>query len=609
MSIRLQVRTPSVTVVLAQENGYVDPATSDRGSRFRISVYADGADLGNAEQRTAVVPWQGSDGDRVEVTGYGNRDQTYKVKVESLTGDDAGLTAGEAYLSQVVGVRSELWWQAPSASEATVYDVETCYLDQEINDALELGVTGDAARPVRVFTLTLTCQPHGRRPVATVVPAMSPGTATSTVTPTVTVVYNGSSITGWVASSAATPGNLGVRAAAGGGVENALVPTVSTFSLLGSPPSLTVPMGGDRFIRVRWATTPARPPVLRMDGANGPGSSLVEVKPVAIIGEYVYYYLNAANRTITRFFWFLEKGQRVTIREIARQNVMPYSTTARQSTATFSVGGAARTALSARIRHTGSLGDLLLYVRCEDGLGNQPPMRVHRSSASTAAIVTDTAAINGSVASLTASTPEIYEPPAAQMPEAPYLVLIRHRPSTSGVGFVYTVSTVLGGQVLGSWSSGLIWRDGFTPGQLTNTELGLVTMPTVRVPPGVLSSAKVRITLSVSQPTGLDEMWAFDTTRGRLIRLAAGTGTPTVGGSASVVMVDAPTMATPKQGIYVGTNPDRTDARHAAATAVGQRQALVAEPGLMTAFVACEREYPALEFEFHERGYHHPGTI
>lgn len=601
-AVRIQIRTALATVVLSAEGGYHDPQ-----DRFRIALFADGVDLGNPDQRTVTVPWRGADGDQVEVTGYGNRDQKYQIKVESMTGDSSGLEAGEAYISQVVGQPAEVWWIPPSGDEASamVYEAVTSRLDFTMDDDGEIDGT-----PRRVFDLTVTAWPFGRRATETVVEAIGSGTG-ATFVPTTTVLNPATSTTGWATN---VPGGVD----GGFGIYG-----ISNYNYAPGTPSADLglwyleyngswTMSGDRWLRIRFGyagfsgggAVPSAPQIIITHPL------LVGLNPTAVIGDHAYYYLPATVTSITRIVFVIPRNTILIVREIARQNGMPYSTTAAQLSRAFDVEGTARTPISIEASHTGSLGEFLAYLRPEDGSGNKPPLREFRV-ASAAPIVADTLAYNGGRIDLTAGQAEVHDIPAGTMPESTYSVLVRHKPTTTaGITWTVTASTVVGASTLGSTTS-TPYRDGNPTSDFATVDLGLIVLPTVRIPRWQTiapTTAKVRLTLSASIAVGIDEVWLFDVVRGRLIRVDCGAGTPAAGGSSNRVWIDGMSALSSQTSVYVGTTADRSDARHAVLTAITSLQDLVAVPGPNTLFTACKRENAAVGVRYFARGYHHVGA-
>lgn len=597
-AIRIQVNAGSDTCVLSQDGGFVDV-----DGRFRVACFADGVDLGDPGQRTVTVPWAGADGDRVEVEGYSNRTQKFEVKVTSLTGAADGLEAGEAWLSRVVGRPAEMSWTAPAAGRTSVYEWETSRLAFKLDDQDELD-----SRPRRVFVLTAEVRPFARAVDLTVVSAIGTGTGT-TPTPTVTVLQTPAApFTGWTATDWTNNEPVSMTVKAG----NATPPTGVTHHHSGLGPywyvdltyTGTLVLGWDRWLRVRhlaWGS------VMTFTGiiAKTSTGDLLTMAPSMLVDSYAYFEFPPST-TLTEIHFIVPRASGLVVFEIARQNHPPVLSSGKQLPRAFQVAGSARTPISMTVAHTAGVGDLLAFLRPEDGSGNSPAMRRYRTSTATA--VADTSAVTGSRIDLVANDVETYEPPAASMPESTYAILARIRPtSTAGMSWTLTASTVVAGVAQGVWTSSPMWREGTAAGAWTYVDLGLITLPTVKVPEDarVSSTAKVRVTLSASAAIALDEVWLMDIARGQVLRVAAG--------AAKKVRVDAPTLDTPRPTVYVSdlaSPTDWSDGRHVAQAALTlPKDGFRGTPGTMNLLTVCASENAAVSMSYYERALHHVAGV
>lgn len=524
---------------------------------YAFYVEGEGVDFGDADSEARVIASALMDGDLESIERTGNKTISLSVIIE---GEDAdALARGEAALDLECLTARELLWTPPAANGATsVYDVQWARTKHDFDDLREMDDGGQL--PQRHMTLEARAYPFPRATTEVVAEAIGTGTDTETVTPVATSIYSGANTTGWTyrygPSSAGTIG--AVAAASGGGVRNATVAPTSWGTLeYGTPFS----MGANRWLAVVFDADKGKVAPIRLTW----GGMLFTFSPTAQVGSTAYYLLPIAGMTISRLVLLWTNGGTLAVRSISRQDVMPVQSTGRQLVRQFTVQGSARTQGSIHLSHTAmALGSSLIYTWKADGSGYVPTIDTYLNTSLSAPRVPDSSgqAALGGYMTINASAAAVYEPPANLIPEGTYNVLVRAKhPSAAAAGVVVYAKfeTILNGAVVGSQSM-------FESMQWTNADyrvlsVGAPVLPSTRIANG--STAKVRVTITTSGPDlRLDSVYLCNSDLGDLTLLDCGDALPVPGGASNHAWIDTQTIESPYAATWVGTQPDRSDARH-----------------------------------------------
>lgn len=268
------------------------------------------------------------------------------------------------------------------------------------------------------------------------------------------------------------------------------------------------------------------------------------------------------------------------IDKVIRTNVDPSIGTARQQFRSLVVGGTARTEGSLQIQHeTAALGDVLVQTMVDDGSGHQPACRQYRVAGGS--VTSDSATASGSYSPLDAVTAETYDVPARTLPEGSYSILARVKAASTSTPLITVSARTRVGSVDAAASSTAEFVS-LTAGAWQIVELGRLVLPPTAVPAG--SSAVVRLTASTASRVDIDDLWLFHTTLGAYSLVSCGTGTPVIGGPFNRLWLDTATLDRPEPSIWLGTQADRSDARHAGGTEIRAQGTHVFTPGKVNLF-------------------------
>lgn len=159
---------------------------------WTFDTLAEGATLGNPEQITSEQLSGLLDGSLVQHDRWANREPSLRIRVKAA--NSRGLAYGVADLqSRTGGNRRVLGWSPPDGWGArTEFDVMTSRAVREFDDLDEL-------RHERLLVLSMVCSPFGYS--AREVTRTFSQTAPPTVTPVTVTIADGSSATGWTATS------------------------------------------------------------------------------------------------------------------------------------------------------------------------------------------------------------------------------------------------------------------------------------------------------------------------------------------------------------------------------------------------------------------------
>lgn len=291
------------------------------------------------------------------------------------------------------------------------------------------------------------------------------------------------------------------------------------------------------------------------------------------------------------------------VHNIWRTNITPIIGTGRQQFRTAPVLGSARTEGSIVVAHeTQALGDdVMLYTIPADGSGHQPACRQYRTSGPTSPTTGGGAADTASGAwESIAGGPVVFDVPARTVPTGSYAILARLRSAVAG----YKSVTARAGVLLGATSLPA-WESTTTPNLGTTwglTELGSVSLPPIGLP--VNSTGFVRLEIESTDDVQIDELYICNLTAGALTIVSCGTGTPAAGGASSRLWVDTASLDVPHPSIWVGTQSDRSDARHASDYLAEMPHQL--PPGLLNVFaLSSNAVLPAVSLEYFPQWHFH----
>lgn len=527
------------------------------GLPFEVNTLAE-LDFGNPEPRTAPILSALLDGSLAEVLSHNNRDIVIRVQISGPTLAD--VSVGERALMAEVGGRNTLTWQPPDGfSEPTVFDVIWSKFEWTFDDLDE------AMRQTRTFVLTLNCAPFGRDDELTVVEAIATGEAPPS--PVTETVDDCTSATGWAVGSNWPSAPLVGPTVTSGGVQVATSGTGRSFNYF------------YWLTRTGLSANMATTPYLVVD-APVSGSMLLAggvtfeingspMTPIAQKGQV--YYFDCAGMTVTsvqvRHLIRTSKTAVTThsglirVLDISRTNMPPFVGTGRMQFRRFTVGGSARTEASLALAHeTSALGEVRIYTNGATNSGYQPPIRQYRNAAfGDATPDVDMSSVSGARSMLDAATPETFDIPASAIIAGTHLLEVLIKGAVGYKTINYSVSTLVGAAELGTVTGSAIVELLTTDWQFA--PLAALPLPPVALPEG--SSSKVRVKIWSASAVELDEAFVFNTDVGRLTGVVCGTGSPTAGGASSRVWVDTPRLDWPNPAIWLGTQEDRSDARHA----------------------------------------------
>jgi hypothetical protein len=482
--------------------------SSTPGAAYTIQAASDGTDWGNPEAVVANVASMLMDGDRAEITRFGNRTATIKLRVTGATLDD--VSAGEAaIMAEVNSGRNTLTWVPPGTATPSVFDVIYSNLPFNFDDYSE-------NLPRREFTLTLICLPFARRDTLSTV------TATPASTPTVTPINDTTSTTNWSTTAAGgSVVDLGATGVRGTSAPSGTYRTYNDLRLSGMSASFTA----TDYLLIEWDTSVgwAYEPTWSLTVVVGGVTSIRTLQAVETVsGERKKGYFNMPAGTLSQMTFKLSYGNTPTshtldIYSVAKVNQLPYYGTPRQRSLVANVGGTARTTANVRVNLSASANftrDFLLFT-APVGKAISPPMRRYLFSSS--AVTTDATLVSG--ASHTFGVPSVYKIPAASIPPGTHLI----------VGFLKQG----GGSVTPtlSWTASMEATFATTATDASDSKvvdfntggvgiwgayaLGVVDLPLIALPS--MTDANVKLTFSSSTPgTVVDEIWLFNLDTGDL---------------------------------------------------------------------------------------------
>lgn len=491
-----------------------------------------------------------ADGEIEVSTRDSNRTMTFTVLAEAA--DLLSHSELEAMLAIEAGKDRNTLTLIPGDSfgPASVFDTYEAELVWVRSDDLEIA-------GFRRYQITMPAYPFPRSEDETVVAAV--GSGGTQPDPVSAVVEACSSTDGWTATSAPTPLSLSVVS----GNLRVLWTTANVMAISRSvsfDPSLTP------YLYIDWRRNfgnPAIPPVATLAGqqleifANGPSPD----PSLSGFSRTWYRSMSAPVSDLLEISWRNIDEQRagsLDFAEVGRTNISPVVGTGRQQFRSLDVGGSQRSQGSLQISHdTDSLGEVLVYTNEDDGSGYQPASRSYRVSGG-ATPSPDSTTASGSYEPLDGGAPVIIEIPIGSVPQGTYSLMARIKGDTSSItGVSFSAATRVGSTDYGLRSGAKIIG---TSNVWKLFELDRLTLPPTAVPAG--SSAKVRLSMSSSNRLDLDEVYLFNTDIGDLSWVDCGTAAPSAGGSSNRLWLDTASLDWPRPAALLGTQPDRSDARH-----------------------------------------------
>lgn len=523
---------------------------------FKIETIAEGMSFGSADPQDVVTKTLLQDGSSVATDRWDNREIVFGVLISGP--DLIAVGAGEKALYAELARRNTLTWTPPDGwGPPTVYDVLTSWADFDFDDwgEMEPGTIG------RRFAIRLTCLPWGRDVEKTVVSAIANG---ETPPPVVESTVDAcSSTTGWSTPPSNTLSIVSGRLRATTSNVYAV-----TLTRTGSVDFSTTPWLAVDYLPADAATHSSAQVYATFGSAPPVPSTAIGPSPTTGYKRAWFAFpFDAIPSGVTSSVTFdLNVGglptfipRTVTLALLLRTNQSPFTGTGRQQFRSLVVGGSARTQGSLQIAHdTAALGDVLVFTNEDDGSGYQPACRQYRAAGG--AVTPDTSTASGSLSPLDGGTPETYDVPARAVPSGTYAILARVKMRTGSATPLLTVTAATRG---GGIDSTVRSTARFSPLTTTWTivEIGRLTLPPTAVPSG--SSSVVRLKASASAAVDIDELWIFNVDVGALSWVRAGTGAPATFGASNRLWLDTATLDRPRPSVWLGTQADRSDARHA----------------------------------------------
>jgi hypothetical protein len=532
-------------------------------ANYTISALADDATWGNPQPVEVAVQTLLQNSSAVVTERYDNREVSIRVQVEAE--DSQTLAAGEAALFAELGKRNTLTWTPPDGyGPPTVFRVVTSSMDHEFDDLGELYTK-------RVYGLRLVCEAFGRSVDETVVEALS---STSGGTPLDILIDDGTSLTGWSATSAGTSVI----------VESGAVHTTPWVDYPAMKRTGAIDMTDTPLLVADIKTNGEYVPLAVFNGS-------INATPVADTGSqfsgYKRYFYESPVTSITSVEFKRPKSgstggrpvivtsSRIFVTELRRQNTPPASGTLHQKAFTADVSGSAPNDGAIEVYATDglALGLTIAYTYPSDGQGFSPALRPSLDSATNLA-QSSTSAVSGARNDITGTATVRYALPADQVASGTYEVGAFLRSSVTGAKtLTVTAETYSGGD-----------SQTFTPSVTFATAnawqyavLGRVRLPLNRVNPGT----PLTVRLTIGQATGsgtvdIDEAYLFNLEAGALTVADCGTFTH--------LWLTPATMDYPSPSVMFGTADDGSDAL-AAGSRVKAAGVHKVSPGSMNAFI------------------------
>lgn len=524
-----------------------------------------------------------ADGDMTSSPRSGNREITLPVLVEGATLHDLALNEA-ALVAECDKVRNTL-----SIDPGDGYAAASVFDTFRVQARLVYSADLEQAN-FRRYELTIPAWPYPRG-----ADLVETAATEVVVTPTYTLIDNGSSLTGWTTSS---PDTISLVS---GTIRMTSAIADSRTTMLRRTASLD--LTGERFLAadvlssIAWTNFYVVP---------FPSSSLTlaAVARVDLGGGItrVFFSIPAGVGVTTalqfQFSGTWAIGSTFSIDQVQFADSIPVLGTARQKALALVPGGSVRTQGSIAVEHaTNSLGQAIVYTH-PSGTAYLPPLTPWRSGGSSR--TSDATLLSGARNAVATAT--TYDVPISALPRGRVEVWawLRSNAATE-FGMYWSVDTYLGGVLLSD--STYVQRMTLAANVWTLVCLGAATMPPVDVGPAGYVQVALQRDAADAETVEVDEAYLFATDEGRLTVVDCGTSTAAVGGPSNRLWIDAPSLDAPTGGVYRGNAADRSDQWHAQAEAdVWQVHNFA--PGGTSVFVATQGTVDAETSLTHHRRWH-----
>lgn len=570
---------------------------------YRFEALGDNATWGNPlpiDQK--VISWL-QDGAIIARTGYDNREMFIRVQV---VGEDSNkLAVAEGLLVTEVGKANLLTWTPPDGDgEPCVFSVVMSTLEFDFNDIDEVR-----EQRVRTYGLKIVAEPFVR--AVDVITVSSPA---PTVTQAITVVDDCTATTGWAWQSQPAGGSqsTGTPTVVGGtyigkGFSDVSTAVATRIALVRT--GLSQSLTGTPYIRVDVAPASQFVWTSRALGTTGPTFKLNGLDVSIAAQEGYVYWLDASSVSVTTLtsvaITIQVIGNQTTnsvtlnVADISRSNVLGTQATNRQLSRTLSIAGSARTQGSLSLADASdALGDVLVYTTpTVPGLAT-PNLRQFLVLSGTE--TPDASTVSGFNSEMNIA--HRFDIPAENLQAGGHVFMARITGLTATETFVARTYSRQGSSDLLPYQPSQSVTADFTSGEYKILQFGIFNLPTHQMG----SDGIVRMQIdAVSDDWLVDEAWLFNIETGRLTWVEAGAGTPAAGGPSNRLWLDAPTLANPSPGVYLGTEADRSDSFHAGAELVKFEDHQFAAGSMNVTTVTTESTTADLEFSHAPRFFTH----
>jgi hypothetical protein len=460
----------------------------------------------------------------------------------------------------------------------SVYDSFRAQVTHARND------DGELARQ-RIYTVVVSAAPFVRSVAEVVIPAL-PASGTTT-----TLVNDGSVTTGWTGT---VDGVSATPAVVSGAVRVTTTSVGFTTCVLGLTLTASIATSSTKYIVVDWKPESLTGgPDLRVYGDGVELPQLAQsASPTAGMTRTWFGPVAASSIAALTLKSSSSGGaplggsgatRSLNVDNINRTDIAPSSGTGRQLLRSIEIAGSARTQGSVTIEHASSaLGDVLAYFfpDSEDAQGYSPQLRQYRISGGT--VTTDATLVSGARESISPSggggaAAVVFDIPVSRLAAGLHTLMARAKVNTGVSGtatFAWITQLRINGTDVGPSRAGssTVSAVGTATAQTIYT-LGRLMLPTRDVDLGS-TTAVVRLTLwlvdTVFSGMEFDEAWLFNSSIGRLVQVACGTGSPASGGPANRLFIEPATVLTPRPTVRIGFAADRSDSFHPATLSAWQ---------------------------------------
>lgn len=583
---------------------------------IRFHAMAEGATLGNAVPEYKDIISALQDGTVVTLLRHGNRTPSFNIHIEAT--DSALLDIGQAMLVKACGERPILGWRPPDGhSPRRIIRCFVAHAERDYETSWDL-TEHPRIRSMfhRRFNLRIQADPwmYDESPTAFAAAVTPP------VTPSTTVLADGSVTTGWtspvgaVASPSVVSGRLKVapRSTADSGDATAF----------GVVSEATLALSAVNFSTTQYVSVDIKPFSALMELSHVPENATsrsinkknnpAEFQQVFEngLGDTVAAYVDGTKLPLQNyvaksdgfitFTWTTTDASASSLRIVAgtsyvvkddptpptaasrgvlfdnvtRSNVRPgQNSTGRISSQAVLIDGSARTSASVTISNDSGLGKVIYLT--SPVLGKQGFWPACRPYLSLTGLTntTDTTMVSGSRTRANPTEVLTFNIPASRIPPGAYGLVAKFRFIVVGGDdddshVVTTVSHVVNGTTF--WSTEMPVKPVLLGGSSGGTKawqmvnVGIAALPPNEIPASDTSTSFIRIAMAFSSGEDeweLDELFLIPQGDGSdITEVDCGTGTPSVGTVHNYLWIDGPTPLDPKPRLYVGTQADRSDA-------------------------------------------------